>query len=152
MGELDAVLGVLRDGDGPGTAPAPTLGADLDDLLRRTRASGVEVSAELGTAPEELPPVLSREAFRIVQEGLSNALRHGGEGGTVRLSVRVRDGRLEIALDNPLGPAVPALRPGGGRGLSGIEERARLLGGSMRAGPAQGRWQLRVLLPMRETG
>lgn len=152
VGELDAVLGVLRDGDGPGTAPAPTLGADLDDLLRRTRASGVEVSAELGTAPEELPPVLSREAFRIVQEGLSNALRHGGEGGTVRLSVRVRDGRLEIALDNPLGPAVPALRPGGGRGLPGIEERARLLGGSMRAGPAQGRWQLRVLLPMRETG
>ncbi|MFI9823641.1 sensor histidine kinase [Streptomyces sp. NPDC052013] len=152
VGELDAVLGVLRDGDGPGTAPAPTLGADLDDLLRRTRASGARVTAAIGTAPEDLPPVLSREAYRIVQEGLSNALRHGGENVCVALSVDVRDGRVEITVENPLGrPAAPS-RPGGGHGLAGIEERARLLGGTMRAGPAGDTWRLRVRLPLRESG
>ncbi|MCT7356795.1 histidine kinase, partial [Streptomyces sp. 15-116A] len=151
VGELDAVLGVLRDGDGPGTAPAPTLGADLDDLLRRTRASGVKVTATVSAAPEDLPPVLSREAYRIVQEGLTNALRHGGETVSVTLSVDVRDGHLEITVENPLGRPAGASRPGGGRGLPGIEERARLLGGTLRAGPADGAWRLRVRLPLRET-
>ncbi|CAL9418955.1 hypothetical protein SUDANB176_01822 [Streptomyces sp. enrichment culture] len=152
VGELDAVLGVLRDGDAPGTAPAPTLAADLDGLLRRTRASGLEVSATVGTAPGSLPPVLSREAYRIVQEGLSNALKHAGEGITVTLRVEVRDGHLEITVANPLaavpGPR-PAPRPGGGHGLRGVEDRARLLGGTARAGPAEGTWRLHVRLPMR---
>lgn len=152
VGELDAVLGVLRDGDAPGTAPAPTLAADLDGLLCRTRASGLKVSATLGTAPESLPPVLSREAYRIVQEGLSNALKHAGEGVTVTLRVEVRDGHLEITLTNPLAAAPgprSAPRPGGGHGLRGVEDRARLLGGTTRAGPAEGIWRLHVRLPMR---
>ncbi|GAA3503585.1 histidine kinase [Streptomyces prasinosporus] len=152
VGELDAVLGVLRDGDAPGTAPAPTLAADLDGLLRRTRAGGLEVSAVVEAAPDALPPVLSREAYRIVQEGLGNALRHAGEGAAVTLRVEVRDGHLEITLVNPL-PAVPgprpAPRPGGGHGLRGVEDRARLLGGTARAGPAEGTWRLHVRLPLR---
>ncbi|MBZ9642172.1 sensor histidine kinase [Streptomyces sp. PSKA30] len=146
VGELDAVLGVLRDGDAPGTAPAPTLAADLDCLLRRTRASGLRVTATVDAGPAALPPVLSREAYRIVQEGLSNALKHAGDGAAVRLRIEVTDGHLEITVENPVA-STPELRPGGGHGLRGIADRARLLGGTTRAGAAQGMWRLYVRLP-----
>ncbi|MFD5710275.1 sensor histidine kinase [Streptomyces pharetrae] len=153
VGELDAVLGVLRAGDAPGTAPAPTLDADLDGLLRRTRAGGLRVSCDLGVDPAALPPLLSREAYRIVQEGLSNALRHGatgdGAGGGVALRVVRAGDRLEITVENPLAGPAPC-RPGGGHGLRGIADRARLLGGTAQAGPAGGAWRLRVRLPMKD--
>ncbi|MEU9355284.1 histidine kinase [Streptomyces griseoloalbus] len=150
VGELDAVLGLLRDGDAPGTAPAPTLAADLDDLLRRTRAGGLKVTATVGAPLQALPPVLSREAYRIVQEGLSNALKHAGDGAEVTLRVELSDGRLELTMENPL-PSAPATRPGGGHGLPGIESRARVLGGTAHAGPAGDTWRLRVRLPARAT-
>ncbi|MFJ8633227.1 sensor histidine kinase [Streptomyces sp. NPDC093568] len=148
VGELDAVLGVLRDGDAPGTAPAPTLAADLADLLRRTRASGLRVTATVGVEPDALPPVLSREAYRIVQEGLSNALKHAGDRTAVTLRIEIADGHLEITVENPVDGA-PACRPGGGHGLRGVAERARLLGGTARAGAARGAWRLHVRLPMK---
>jgi signal transduction histidine kinase len=148
VGELDAVLGVLRDGDAPGTAPAPTLAADLDGLLRRTRAGGPHVTATVTADPETLPPVLSREAYRIVQEGLSNALKHAGERVTVALRIEVADQHLEITVENPLAGSTPC-RPGGGHGLRGVADRARLLGGTTQAGPVDGIWRLRVRLPMK---
>ncbi|WP_405580351.1 sensor histidine kinase [Streptomyces sp. NBC_01092] len=152
VGELDAVLGVLRDGDTPGTAPAPTLAADLDGLLRRTRAGGLRVAAKVDADTEAVAPVLSREAYRIVQEGLSNALKHAGERVSVSLRIVVADGQLEITVENPLTHA-PSCRPGGGHGLRGIADRARLLGGTVEAGPSEGDaaqrvWRLRVRLPM----
>ncbi len=150
VGELDAVLGVLRDGDPPGTAPAPTLAADLEGLLRRTRAGGQRVTASVGTDTTALPPVLSREAYRIVQEGLSNALRHGGGRGTVALRIGVADGRLLIDVENPL-PGRQGCRPGGGHGLRGVADRVRLLGGSSRAGPVDDMWRLSVRLPLEGT-
>ncbi|MFH8660149.1 sensor histidine kinase [Streptomyces afghaniensis] len=161
VGELDAVLGVLREGDAPGTAPAPTLAADLDGLLRRTRAGGQRVTATVGTDLEVLPALLSREGYRIVQEGLSNALRHAGDRVAVDVRIAVVGGALEITVENPVtGPAAvtaPASsRPGGGHGLRGIADRVRLLGGTMTAGPAAGssgaageNWRLHVRLPMK---
>ncbi|WAZ20867.1 histidine kinase [Streptomyces cinnabarinus] len=148
VGELDAVLGVLREGDAPGTAPAPTLAADLDGLLRRTRAGGLRVVASVDADPEALPAVLSREAYRIVQEGLSNALKHAGDQVTMVLRIGVAGGLLEITLENPLGSASPC-RPGGGHGLRGIADRARLLGGTVEAGAESGTWRLRVRLPVK---
>ncbi|MET9775789.1 histidine kinase [Streptomyces sp. NPDC006367] len=148
VGELDAVLGVLRDGDAPGTAPAPTLAADLDGLLRRTRAGGARITAAVSAGRESLPPLVSREAYRIVQEGLSNALRHAGPQVTVDLRIDVADGHLRITVENPLGKAGRAPRPGGGHGLRGIADRARLLGGTAEAGAAGGVWHLRVHLPL----
>ncbi|PZT70624.1 histidine kinase [Streptomyces sp. SW4] len=149
VGELDAVLGVLREGDAgsaPGTAPAPTLADDLDGLLRRTRAAGARVTATVTADPGALAPLISREAYRIVQEGLSNALRHGGGRTAVTLRIAATGTHLEITVENPVGDA-PASRPGGGHGLRGIADRARLLGGEARAGAAAGTWRLHVRLP-----
>ncbi|MFE0789162.1 sensor histidine kinase [Streptomyces mutabilis] len=154
VGELDAVLGVLRDGDAPGTAPAPTLAADLDGLLDRTRAGGLRVSATVTADPRALPGPVSREAYRIVQEGLSNALRHAGGRVAVTLRVDVRDGHLRITVENPIAEAGEAARsgaaprPGGGHGLRGVADRARLLGGTAEAGPVGRTWRLHVRLPL----
>ncbi len=151
VGELDAVLGVLRVGDAPGTAPAPTLDADLGGLLRRTRAAGLRVTARVDADAEALPPVLSREAYRIVQEGLSNALKHAGDRTSVTLRIEVADEHLEITVENPLTDALAQAspcRPGGGHGLRGIADRARLLGGTTHAGAAGGTWRLTVRLPV----
>jgi signal transduction histidine kinase len=148
VGELDAVLGVLRDGDAPGKAPAPTLADDLEGLLRRTRAAGTKVTADIAVHPAAVPPLLSREAYRIVQEGLSNALRHAGGEVPVRLCLTAADGGLEISVENPVTGAAPC-RPGGGHGLRGIADRARLLGGTVEAGAEDGTWRLRVRLPLR---
>lgn len=165
VGELDAVLGLLRDGDPARTeaAPAPTLAADLDGLLARTRAAGTTVTAHQDPGPagdwSGLPAIASREAYRIVQEGLSNALRHGA--GPVDLRLRLRRGGpsdqrapadLEITMTNP-----PAAAEGreprttGGRGLRGAAERAALLGGRVEAGPHEGGWRLRAVLPLAGT-
>ncbi|GGY36817.1 sensor histidine kinase [Streptomyces djakartensis] len=148
VGELDAVLGVLREGDAPGTAPAPTLAADLDGLLRRTRAGGHRVTARVEADPEALPTLLSREAYRIVQEGLSNALRHSGDRVTVDVRIAVTAGRLDIRVENPLSGSASS-RPGGGHGLRGVADRVRLLGGTVTAGPTAAQtWRLHARLPM----
>ncbi|WP_405981279.1 sensor histidine kinase [Streptomyces sp. NBC_00158] len=161
VGELDTVLGLLRDGDPAraDAAPAPTLAADLDGLLARTRAGGTTLTVQQDPGPagdwEQLPAIASREAYRIVQEGLSNALRHGL--GPIALLIRVHspDGHreLEITMTNPPAQAPPAdegerRRTTGGRGLRGAAERAALLGGRVDAGPHEGRWRLRAVLPL----
>ncbi|MFH8406327.1 sensor histidine kinase [Streptomyces sp. NPDC018019] len=168
VAELDTVLGLLRaDGDGRSTAPAPTLDG-LDGLLDRTRAAGLQITADLDDGCGRLPPLVSREAYRIVQEGLSNALRHAG-AVPVRLRITTGADELTIMMENPMGEAVqdaggivagdaavdarkdPAAgmsRPGGGRGLRGIAERARLLGGEARAAGRDGVWRLTVRLPL----
>ncbi|MFD7401148.1 LuxR C-terminal-related transcriptional regulator [Streptomyces sp. NPDC059866] len=69
---------------------------------------------------------------QVTQEGLSNALKHTGDGAAVRLRIEVTDGHLEITVENPVA-STPELRPGGGHGLRGIADRARLLGGTTRA-------------------
>ncbi|MEL3948980.1 MULTISPECIES: sensor histidine kinase [Streptomyces] len=176
VGELDTVLGVLREGGERGsTAPAPTLGGDLAGLLDRTRAGGLRVDADIGPEvlgtsgsgysgyAEALPPMVSREGYRIVQEALSNALKHAGADTVVTLRVALDGSGLEIVAENPLPAAGPAsTRPGGGHGLSGIADRARLLGGTAQAGPVTGppdtaapadgaaatTWRLHVRLPL----
>ncbi|MFH9397838.1 sensor histidine kinase [Streptomyces sp. NPDC017556] len=151
VGELDSVLGLLRqDGepDDEGTAYGPGLDA-LDGLLAHC---GVRVAYERQGDPDGLEPVVSREAYRIVQEGLNNASRHGGGASPVRLLIAVRERELEIVMENPLGERPAVLRPGGGRGLRGIAERAVLLGGRTEAGAVDGVWRLTALLPLTVPG
>ncbi|GGU90982.1 histidine kinase [Streptomyces albospinus] len=157
VAELDTVLGLLReerDGeDGAPAAPAPTLDG-LDTLVDRTRAAGVPVTLETAGHLAGLAPVVSREAYRIVQEGLSNALRHAGPV-PVRVRIRVNEGELAVTIENPMaaaGEAPAPARPGGGRGLRGIAERARLLGGLASAAAEQGVWRLTARLPVAAAG
>ncbi|MFI0740472.1 sensor histidine kinase [Streptomyces sp. NPDC021100] len=146
VGELDTVLGLLRE-DGPAAAaPAPTL-AGLDALVERTRAAGGEIDLTASEGLGSLPPVVSREAYRIVQEGLTNALRHAGPV-PVRLSVTTDTETLEVTVENPVGRVPARTRGGGGRGLTGIAERARLLRGTCAAGARDGVWRLSVRLPL----
>lgn len=132
--DLRGVLGVLRDGATGERlrAPQPTY-ADLHGLVEDARGSGLRV--ELEDLVQGHPPVAAgRTAYRIVQEGLTNARKHApGALVTVRVSGSVEDG-LDVLLRNPLGFGSSAT-PGAGLGLVGLTERAELSGGRLEAGP-----------------
>ncbi|MEU4422361.1 histidine kinase [Actinoplanes sp. NPDC024001] len=132
-GELDAVLGILRD-EAAALAAAPTL-ADLGRLLTG------DVRAEV--AEVDVPPQVSREAFRIVQESLTNAARHGTGPATLRIR---QEDELVIEVTNPA-VAGGSVRDGG-HGVAGMRERVRLIGGALTAGPAGDRWEVIARLPL----
>jgi signal transduction histidine kinase len=141
MEDLDHVLGVLRESGPEPARPQRTL-ADLDRLFADVRAGGVRL--DTGVTVGAVPAPVSREAYRIVQESLTNAARHGGPGA---VTVRVRgDEELTIEVRNALGD-----RPaggGGGRGVDGMRERVRLLGGALEVGADGGEWRVRARLPL----
>lgn len=143
--DLDHVLGLLRevsDDRSPATAPQPTL-QRLDRLVADARAAGLSVECAAGDPLGALPAVVSREGYRIVQEGLTNAARHGH--GPVTLCVAVPGDVLTIELVNAVREAAG---PGGGRGLHGMRERVLLLGGELTAGREGDRWRVRATLPV----
>jgi len=93
---------------------------------------------------------VSREAYRIVQEGVTNALKHAA-GEAVEVRLRITEGRLELQVSNGIGEGSGGT--GGGRGLEGIAERVRLLGGEMSAGPdGSDRWEVLATMPLRPRG
>ncbi|GGS97823.1 sensor histidine kinase [Streptomyces chromofuscus] len=142
--DLERVLGVLRESERP-VSSRPTL-ADAERLLESARASGAKVDAEVTGPVDTVPGPVSREGYRILQESLTNVLRHAG-AVPVRVRVDVADGVLTLDVRNPLSGASPG--PGRGSGLRGIRERAALLGGRARTGADEGDWQVRVELPLR---
>ncbi|MFD3588057.1 sensor histidine kinase [Streptomyces sp. NPDC058683] len=142
--DLERVLGVLRESRQPVHA-RPTL-TDAGRLLESARASGAKVDAEVTGPLETVPGPVSREGYRILQEALTNVLRHAG-AVPVRVRVTVGDGVLGLEVRNPLPGRIPG--PGRGSGLRGIRERAALLGGSARTGPDEGDWQVHAELPVR---
>lgn len=145
--DLDHVLGLLRDGaSGADRAPQPDL-ADFDTLLAGARSTGVSVDVEVRGSMDAVPRAVSREAYRIVQEGLTNALRHAGPV-PVTVRVAVGPGVLELELTNPLRAGVDA-RPGGGRGLAGMRERVHVLRGDLVAGAGEREWRVAARLPLR---
>ncbi|MFI8485728.1 sensor histidine kinase [Streptomyces rubrogriseus] len=142
--DLERVLGVLREAERPVSA-RPTL-TDADRLLESARASGATVDAEVTGPLESLPGPVSREGYRILQEALTNVLRHAGPVPAL-VRIGVADGALTLEVRNPLPDDRAA--PGRGSGLRGIRERAALLGGRARTGPdGAGDWQVRVELPL----
>ncbi len=144
--DLDYVLGVLRE-EGAGTAPTRTL-ADLPELLDRLRHAGAVVQPELSGELGQVQGTLSRAAYRILQEGLTNALRHGA-GGPIEVRVAAAPDGLELSVVNRTG-AGPSGFPASGHGLPGLAERVRLLHGEIEAGPHGPRhWRLAVRLPAR---
>jgi signal transduction histidine kinase len=153
LGELRRLLGVLRTG-APDTAPQPGL-ADLDALLESTRGGGgVTVTAASSGDPVPLPDGVDLSAYRIVQEALSNAMRHApGSRVSVRLTYCPDSLVLEVRNDSGLGPAdrVTASSGHGGHGIVGMRERAAMLGGSLRAGPTDdGGFLVTAVLPVNQ--
>jgi signal transduction histidine kinase len=157
LADLDHVLGLLRDDrrPGAGTAPQATLGG-LDRLVEATRAGGITVEVERSGELDQLPAAVSREAYRIVQEGLTNAIRHAGRPAgelDVHLSIRLDTSGLRLAVSNPV--AGKSDHSGGGRGLAGIRERVAVLRGTVDAGPITRpdgpAWRLAVRLPVSVT-
>lgn len=155
--ELRRLLGVLRLGPGAGsgggdttTAPQPALDA-LGELLDGLRASGVSVDVARRGEVRRLGSALELSAYRIVQEALTNTLKHAGPSATAAVTLDYAPDELTIDVVDDGGdtsPTAPAF-PVSGHGLLGAKERAALFGGSVTAGPvAGGGWRLHACLPV----
>ncbi|MEU7422380.1 histidine kinase [Streptomyces sp. NPDC040750] len=148
--ELRRVLGVVRaeDYEAP-DAPQPTL-ADLDGLLANVREAGLEAEKAVTGAVRELPQGVELSAYRIVQEALSNTLRHA-PGARARVEIGYVLGGLGLRVVNgpPPAPALIKPSPGAGHGITGMRERVTMLNGEMTAGPApDGGYEVTVFLPV----
>ncbi|MEV0115330.1 histidine kinase [Streptomyces sp. NPDC050844] len=142
--DLERVLRVLREDERPASR-RPTL-ADAERLLESARASGAKVDTEVTGPLESVPGPVSREGYRMLQESLTNVLRHSGPV-PVRVRIAVDGGFLDMDVRNALPAGTPATGRGGS-GLRGIRERATLLGGRATTGPYDGEWQVHVELPL----
>jgi signal transduction histidine kinase len=145
--ELRRLLGVLREGDeDAATAPQPGLGL-LDTLLEQVREAGLRVDVRIEGEPVQLPPGIDLSAYRIVQEALTNTLKHAGLA-EAEVVVRYGASMLELeVLDNGAGPG-PRLA-GSGHGLVGMRERVALYGGVLEAGSRNGHgFAVRARLPL----
>ncbi|MGW7403323.1 sensor histidine kinase [Streptomyces sp. NPDC054833] len=148
--ELRRVLGVVRaeDYEAP-DAPQPTL-ADLDSLLDNVREAGLGVEKTVTGAVRELPQGVELSAYRIVQEALSNSLRHA-PGASARVEIGYVLGGLGLRIVNGPPPAPDLVKPspGAGHGITGMRERVSMLNGEMTAGPAEdGGYEVTVFLPV----
>jgi signal transduction histidine kinase len=144
LDELRHLLGVLRpEADLDGLGPQPGL-ADLPRLVEQIRGAGVDVSLATDGVSAELPARVDLFAYRIVQEALTNVLKHAGPGAhtQVRLGTDTSGIVIEVLDDGQGSTVMPGSAPaqGGarGHGIVGMRERARLLGGTLNAGPRPG--------------
>ena len=138
--EIDGLVRALRDDEDRVEAPIGLTA--LDGLVQRHREAGLDIEIEVRGDRRPLPPATDQAAYRILQESLTNALRHGS--GSADVALAYDDDRLEIRVDNPATPdgASPA-----GHGLVGMRERASLLGGTVAYDSADGRFRVRAVLP-----
>ncbi|QTR06229.1 sensor histidine kinase [Saccharothrix algeriensis] len=149
--ELRGLLGVLRSEDRSGTQWAPQPGAaDLTDLVENLRVAGLPVRLEVAGDLSALPTGLGLGVYRIVQEALTNTLKHAGSGASavVRVAQVGEQVELEVA-DDGFGTPHDLVAVSGGNGLIGMRERAGVLGGALEAGPNPGGgWRVRAVLPL----
>ena len=161
LNELRRVLGVLRS-DQPDTMPQPGL-EDLPGLLDSARAGGVTVTTDVTGTPRALPDGVDLSAYRIVQEALSNAMRHAPGSkvqvklfyGEAALVIEIRNDGVNGAQADPADPEEGrwAGLGGGGHGIIGMRERAAMLGGHLQAGPvADDEFLVTAALPLGDRG
>jgi signal transduction histidine kinase len=145
LAEMRRLLGVLHDAPAePGRAPQPGIG-QVDELVEQLRVAGVPVSYRLAGDPRELPAGVQLAVYRIVQEALTNTLKHAGPGTSAVVSVGCEAEHVEVEVrDTGTAAAVPAPD---GAGLRGMSERAAVYDGVVEAGPAPGGgWSVRTRL------
>ena len=145
--EVPSLLGLLRTGEGElDTAPVPRL-TDVEGLVNQARRSGLEVVRQTTGTPLALPPTTDLTAYRVVQEGLTNAARHGT--GQVLLRVDHDDAGFTIEIRNPQSALSSAAEATGRHGLIGMRERVAAAGGTFSAGlEGPGTWVVRARLPV----
>ncbi|MFF2400807.1 sensor histidine kinase [Streptomyces goshikiensis] len=154
LAEMRRLIGLLRDaGAGQEAVAVPSLDG-LDSLIGHARTNGPGngldfVLDDRRPPGEPLPTPVELAAYRIVQESLTNALKHAAPG-TVRVEVARADGRLTVRVDSPYGNRPGPRVPGSGAGLVGMRERAELLGGRFDAGAAGPVWRVEASLPAEE--
>lgn len=143
--EIDQLVGTLREG-GPATGPvrAPPGLASLDTLVAEHAAAGLDVTVDRAGRPRPLGGIADQAAYRVLQEALRNAARHGP--GTARVALAFGADALEVTVTNPVDTA-GAPRPGGGHGLVGMRERATLLGGGLDVTRADGTFGVHARIP-----
>jgi signal transduction histidine kinase len=145
--EMRRLVGMLRGDGSDDLAPQPSLAA-VPALVDGLRDAGFPVELQVDGERRDLPVGIELSAYRVIQEGLTNALKHAGRAH-VRVHVRYGPNSLELQIaDDGLGE--PTALPEGGHGLAGIQERVALYGGELEAGRgSDGGFVLRVLLPTR---
>ncbi|WP_433126230.1 sensor histidine kinase [Micromonospora sp. CA-240977] len=160
LAEMRQMIELLREpatgggsgpaGDGPALPEVVTARlAEADGLVERIRSAGLAVRVRTDGTPGPLPVGVDLAAYRIVQESLTNALKHGT--GEAELTIAYRPAEVVVTVENPV-RSPGAGWPGAGAGLIGMRERATLLSGRFTAGPRDGRWQVRAALPTGEGG
>jgi signal transduction histidine kinase len=146
LAETRRLLGILRAEDGLELRqPLPGL-SDLDGLFTRVRAAGLPVRYERTGPPGDTPPGVQLVIFRLVQEALTNTMKHAGPGATAAVRLRLEPGEVRVEVeDDGAGSARVARAPGGG--LTGMAERVGAYGGELSCGPRQPRgWRVTARL------
>jgi len=150
MGELRHLLGLLAPsgGDDAALVPQPDVG-QVRSLVERVRLAGLSVELTI-TGARALPPGVDLAAYRVVQEGLTNVIKHADQARTVvRIEYRPRELRIDVADDGVAVFDVGRAQPGGGRGLIGLRERLAIYGGELDAGPRPGGgWRVQARIPL----
>ena len=150
LGELRSVLDVLRRSEDGATAPrAPTAGLrDLPGLVERTRTAGLDVTLDVSGDARPVPAGVDLAAFRIVQEALTNVVRHA-RTSTARVRLEYGDDQLTVQVDDDgVNASVPPV-VAAGRGIAGMRERVQALSGTFEAGPRPGRgFRVRARFPI----
>ncbi|MFJ4879566.1 sensor histidine kinase [Streptomyces sp. NPDC088745] len=142
---LRDTVGVLREPDAHAVRSQAAPPESVEQLVARARESGAPVELRRTGSGAGLAPVVDRTVHRVVQEALTNALKHA-PGSPVRISVEHRRSRTSVRVSNPVpSPAAPPFP--GGHGLTGLRERVRLVGGTFRAGPGGGGYEVLATLP-----
>ena len=142
--EIDRIVGLLREDAEMDPAPLPGID-QIPALVERQRTGGLDVYLTIdGEANGRPPTPVSRAVYRIAQESLTNASRHGT--GSAAIAIQLGPDALELRVANPISTHVEP-RHGGGRGIAGMRERAKLLGGSLEAGRNGSRFELHARLP-----
>jgi signal transduction histidine kinase len=143
--EIDQIVGSLRrDDPANGAIAAPAGLASLDTLIARHRAAGLEVTVHSSGMPHTPSGAADQAAYRILQEALTNAVRHGD--GSAHIELEFAGTAVELTVTNPV-PALGVPRSSGGHGLIGMRERATLLGGDLDAAAANGTFRVHARIP-----
>jgi signal transduction histidine kinase len=149
MNELHRMLGLLRTHGGDAAPASAGALEELDTLADRLRRGGLDLTLEVVGRSVHLDPSVDLAAYRVVQESLTNVVKHGGREATARAVLDWRPDALHIDVHSTVGVARPAPRiPSSGLGLLGLQERVRLIGGTLTAGTVPDGWLVHAELPL----